>query len=139
MRGLHWPNTLFQPVDQGEIVGISSEEGLAQVNVRLHKAGQENAATAVDDLSRSALLVAQSGDPLVLDQHIALEYGVLRVERYDSGAFNEQSSIHNRANKHSGIERGLSGSAGSTRINFLKTLNSLIRENASNPSEQNAN
>jgi hypothetical protein len=42
MSRLQWPDSLFQPVEQSQVVGDATHDCLAEVNVGLYKPGQYN-------------------------------------------------------------------------------------------------
>ena len=48
VRRLHRPDPRAEPVDQGEVVGVSAEQRLAQVDVGLDEAGQHERAGGVE-------------------------------------------------------------------------------------------
>src|SRR5262249_6674178 len=73
MSGFHRPNALFQPVDEGEVVGVPSEKRLAEVDVCLYKARQQDEASAVYDFAGCPLRGTQPGDSAALYQYIALK------------------------------------------------------------------
>jgi hypothetical protein len=50
VRRFHRPDAGAQPLEQTQVVGISAEQRLAEMNVRLHESGQQVAAGGVDHL-----------------------------------------------------------------------------------------
>ena len=104
MRGLERPDARAQPVHQAEVVSQPAEQRLAQVDVRLHEAGQQQIAGGVDHAVVGAVgNVAERGDPAVADGEVALhdlhpvvhgdERGVAKQDRHEmSGAQGAQGA-----------------------------------------------
>ena len=90
---LEGPDPLAQPVDEGEVVRRSAEEGLAKMDVRLDKTGEEKLASPVDRLAlegESGTSVRRDrGDAPVFDPHIGVEDTVLRVTGEEARALNK--------------------------------------------------
>jgi len=102
MGGLHWPDPLFKPVNQGEIIGVPPEKSLAQMNMGLDKPRQKDPASAVYHFAGDLLGGAQPSNAASLDQQVTLENRILRVKCYDCGTLYEQSSVHKLSKKHAG-------------------------------------
>src|SRR5690606_13703192 len=73
-RGFVGPDALFEPVDQHHVVGVVAHQGLAEVNVRLHKSGNDDVSGGVD-LARACGLLFRNftdgGDFSILHENIA--------------------------------------------------------------------
>ncbi len=96
MRGLHRPHAPLEPVEQREVVGRAAEERLAEVDVRLHEAGQHGAAARVDDeVGLEVGEVAADGlDARPAHEHVAAQDAPGGVHRHDGAAPYEDSLLH---------------------------------------------
>src|SRR5687768_3560676 len=93
VRRFHRPDTLLQPVDQREVVCGPTEDCLAEMKMRLDKAGYDSAAVRVNNnIRRSALCPSDVGNLAVNNQQLALDDGVRVVHRHERAVFYEYRS-----------------------------------------------
>ena len=97
VRRLHRPDARAQPVEQRQVVGIAAEQRLAQMDVRLHEAGQQVVAAGVDDVGRErqarSTAPTETMRPSSIE-HVAFDHVEGVVHREDGGVANEQRSGH---------------------------------------------
>jgi hypothetical protein len=102
MGRFHGPNTLFEPIEQQQIVSRAAKESLAKVHVSLHKAGKNCATRSIDnEVSRRASFT-EALDAALIDQQITAYDRVVSVHRQKYSAFNE-----NRFHSKTGIPIGI--------------------------------
>ena len=87
MRGLQGPHATLEPVNQFKVVRRAAEEGLTEMHVRLHEAGQNGAPARVNRQVRRAGRVADRGDAPVAHEHVARDNRVRGIHRDDDAAF----------------------------------------------------
>ena len=87
MRRLEGPDPPRKPVEQLEPIRLIPEQRLTEVHVRLDQAGDDRFSRAVD-LPGSARRPerAHPGDPVSLDQQIALEDAPPRIHGHQGAA-----------------------------------------------------
>ncbi len=90
VRRFERPDAALQPLEQGHVVRHSAEQRLAEMDVRLHKAGEQVVARAVDHhVPWSARFLADGDDPPVADADRPLEHVEAVVHCQDRGIADE--------------------------------------------------
>src|SRR4051794_39016637 len=74
MRGFHGPDTLFQPIDQRQIVSRSTKDRLAKMYVRLDESRKDGAIFGVDHVGVGRFNSASNGDnPPIPNQQVSAD------------------------------------------------------------------
>ena len=81
MRSFHGPHAFLKPVEQRQVVCCATKESLAKMNMRLNKAGKNDATPDVDDDVSCLAGLAYSRYPTVSYKQIATDDGVLVIHR----------------------------------------------------------
>ena len=100
MSSFHRPDPSLKPINQGEIIGRSSKQRLAKMNVSLHKPRQEYAASRIDYFDAFVGVGKRSfqrANATVFDKNVALEDKVVGVQRDYGCAFYKERCAHNCA------------------------------------------
>jgi hypothetical protein len=93
MRSFHGPHAFLKPVEQRQIVSGATEYCLTKVNVRLHKAGEDDTTCGInDDVSRLVCL-AYGRNTTVANTQIAANDRVIVVHRQQRTVLDE-NRIH---------------------------------------------
>src|SRR5262249_41966745 len=89
----HRPDTSPEPLHEWQVVGVSAEERLAQVDMRLDETRQNVSIQSVDgSVVRTGEVRSNCGDTSVVNRQIALDDVEAVVHRQDQAAADEQGS-----------------------------------------------
>jgi hypothetical protein len=121
MGRFHDPNAFREPIEELEIVGLVSEKGLAEMDMRLDETGQDVQAGPIEDFSvfRGA---ARRGfrrdlrDPPVDQPQVRAQRAAFRVLGHERGA--DHPGFRKRASTQTRAGMGLPGGDGWRRLSF---------------------
>jgi hypothetical protein len=91
VRGFHRPHALAQPSHQGQIVGVSAKQRLAEMDMRLDQTGQDIPASGIDGSFVDALdRLAHRDNPVAVNRDVAFENVECVVHRDDDAVSDQE-------------------------------------------------
>ena len=96
MRRFVGPDVLREPLQERQAVGLVAEEGLTEMDVRLHQAGDDRLAGALDHFRAARADAADLLHSSFGDEHVGPQHAAARVHGDDRAASKED---HDRSRR----------------------------------------
>src|SRR6185503_20900491 len=82
MRSFHWPDALFEPIDESKIIGGAAKDCLTEMNVCLNETGNNRTTVSIDHRVGCLSHATNFRDALIANEQITTHDGVAIVHRH---------------------------------------------------------